>query len=66
VNSLPNPTASPLRFKPGPSAPESSTLTTRLPSHPWLIIGLFVFASICDIIIPVYYLAIERTVVVTT
>jgi len=22
-------------FNPGPSAPESSTLTTRLPSHPW-------------------------------
>ena len=31
------PTASRLRFKPGPSAPESSMLTTRLPSHPvWL------------------------------
>jgi len=28
------PTASRLRFEPGPSAPESSTLTTRLPSHP--------------------------------
>ena len=27
-------TASRLRFEPGPSAPESSTLTTRLPSHP--------------------------------
>ena len=29
------PTASRLRFEPGPSAPESSTLTTRLPSHPY-------------------------------
>ena len=27
------PTASRLRFEPGPSAPESSMLTTRLPSH---------------------------------
>ena len=31
MNSLPK-TAS--RLNPGPSAPESSTLTTRLPSHP--------------------------------
>ena len=30
------PTASRLRFEPGLSAPESSTLTTRLPSHPRL------------------------------
>ena len=30
------PTASRLWFEPGPSAPESSTLTTRLPSHPVL------------------------------
>ena len=28
------PTASRLRFEPRPSAPESSSLTTRLPSHP--------------------------------
>ena len=28
------PTASQLRFEPRPSAPESSTLTTQLPSHP--------------------------------
>ena len=28
------PTASRLRVEPGPSAPESSTLTTRLPSYP--------------------------------
>jgi len=28
------PTASRLRFEPGLSAPQSSTLTTRLPSHP--------------------------------
>jgi len=33
VNSLPK-TASRLRFEPGPSALESSTLTSRLPSHP--------------------------------
>jgi len=32
------PTASRLRFEPGPSAPESNTLTTRLPSHPGFII----------------------------
>ena len=39
VNSYSYPTASRLRFEPaGPSAPESSTLTTRLPSHP--ILGL--------------------------
>ena len=31
------PTASWLRFEPGPSAPESSTLTTRLPSTSMLI-----------------------------
>jgi len=34
------PTASRLRFEvsnPGPSAPESSTLTTRLPSHPGMM-----------------------------
>jgi len=37
VNSLPKtvyPTVSRLRFEPGRSAPEFSTLTTRLPSHP--------------------------------
>ena len=33
MNSLPK-TASRLRFEPGPSALESSTLTSRLPSHP--------------------------------
>jgi len=27
-------------FEPGPSAPESSTLTTRLPSHPYVSIQL--------------------------
>jgi len=37
VNSLPNTVTRQRRgcdLKPGPSAPESSTLTTRLPSHP--------------------------------
>jgi len=36
VNSLLKtyPTASRLRFEPSPTALESSTLTTRLPSHP--------------------------------
>jgi len=33
VNSLPNTVTRP-QFEPGPSAPESSTLSTRLPSHP--------------------------------
>ena len=40
VNSLPK-TASQLRFEPGFSAPESSALTTRLPSHPsWGVYSL--------------------------
>jgi len=37
VNSLPKTVARPRRgcdLNPGPSAPESSMLTTRLPSHP--------------------------------
>ena len=37
VNSLPKTVTRPRRdcdLRPGPSAPESSTLTTRLPSHP--------------------------------
>jgi len=37
VNSLPKTVTRQLRdydLNPGPSAPESSTLTTRLPSHP--------------------------------
>jgi len=38
VNSLPETVTRQRRdcdLNPGPSAPESSTLTTRLPSHPW-------------------------------
>jgi len=37
VSSLPKTVTrqSRLRFEPRPSAPESSTLTARLPSHPW-------------------------------
>ena len=34
VNSLPKTVTSGCDLNPGPSAPESSTLTTRLPSHP--------------------------------
>ena len=34
VNSLPRTVTR--HLNPGPSAHESSTLTTRLPSHPWL------------------------------
>ena len=40
VNSLPKTVTRRLRgcdLNPGPSAPESSTLTTRLPSHPFLV-----------------------------
>ena len=39
VNSLPNTVTRQRRdcdLNPGPSAPESSTLTTRLPSHPYI------------------------------
>ena len=42
VNSLPNTVTRQLRnceLNPGPSAPESSTLTTRLSSHPVIIVG---------------------------
>ena len=38
MNSLPKTVTRQRRdcdLNPGPSAPESSTLTTRLPSHPW-------------------------------
>jgi len=40
VNSLPKTVTGQRRdcdLNPGPSAPESSTLTTRLPSHPYLL-----------------------------
>ena len=30
-------------LNPGPSAPESSTLTTRLPSHPAVVVYFFTF-----------------------
>ena len=43
VNSLPETVTRQRRdcdVSPGPSAPESSTLTTRLPSHPCVIIGV--------------------------
>jgi len=32
-------------LKPGPSAPESSTLIIRLPSHPFQTLGLETFAT---------------------
>jgi len=41
VNSLPKTVTRQRRdcdFNPGPSAPESSTLTTRLPSHPFYLV----------------------------
>jgi len=41
VNSLPKTVTRQRRggdLNPGPSAPESSTLTTRLPSHPMIIV----------------------------
>ena len=43
VNSLPKTVTRQRRscdLNPGPSAPESSTLTTRLPSHPTIIVVL--------------------------
>jgi len=43
VNSLPKTVIRQRRvydLNPGPSAPESSTLTTRLPSHPLLLLLL--------------------------
>ena len=43
VNSLPNTVTQQRRgcdLNPGPSAPESNTLTTRLPSHPLLPVSL--------------------------
>ena len=42
MNSLPNTVTRQRRdcdLSPGPSAPESSTLTTRLPSHPFIGLG---------------------------
>jgi len=46
VNSLPKtvrptPQRRGCDLNPGPSAPESSTLTTRLPSHPFYCLGHF-------------------------
>ena len=43
VNSLPKTVTRQRRdcdFNPGPSAPESSTLTTRIPSHPNVVYSL--------------------------
>jgi len=42
VNNLPKTVTRQRRdcdLNPGPSAPESSTLTTRLPSHPFLYVA---------------------------
>jgi len=57
VSSLPKtvryPTASRLRSEPGPSAPESSTLTTRLPSHPGdVMVGNITFLMIFPVFDP--------------
>jgi len=41
-------------LNPAPSAPESSTLTTRLPSHPLLLYSTLMFYSYC------YYSGSER------
>jgi len=52
VNSLPKTVTRQRRgcdLNPGPSAPESSTLTTRLPSHPQITIII----SVNDTSIPV-------------
>ena len=41
MNSLPKTVSQQRRacdLNPGPSAPESSTLTTRLPSHPYVVL----------------------------
>jgi len=49
VNSLPKTVTCQCRgydLNPGPSAPESSTLTTRLPSHPLNSI-LMIFCIVC-------------------
>jgi len=46
VNSLPKTVTRQRRYcdlNPGPSAPESITLTTRLPSRPQHIVGLMLF-----------------------
>jgi len=49
VNSLPKTVTRQRRgcdLNPGPSAPESSTLTTRLPSHPTLRLVVYIL-TIC-------------------
>jgi len=38
-------------LNPDPSAPESSTLTTRLPSHPVLMYCASILVSYCDILL---------------
>jgi len=44
-------TASRLRFEPGPSVPESSTLTTRLQSHPNGLMYVKKIISLCQVLI---------------
>jgi len=52
VNSLPKSVTRQRRgcdLNPDPSAPESSTLTTRLPSHPVVAVGLLCPSSTSDV-----------------
>jgi len=41
-------------LNPGPTAPESSTLTTQLPSHPDAYNSLLIFSSTYHITVQVY------------
>jgi len=56
VNSLPKTVTQQRRscdLNPGPSAPESSTLTTRLPSHPDYdldLIKTYIFQRFCSLL----------------
>ena len=52
VNSLPNTVTRQRRdcdLNPSPSAPESSTVTTRLPSHPLRILKLGKLMQVCTL-----------------
>jgi len=54
------PTASRLRFEPGPSAPESSTLTTRLPSHPSAILAALKICIDTDVVAFCWHKSVSR------
>jgi len=52
VNSLPKTVTRQRRggdLNPGPTAPGSSTLTTRLPSHLWMYVCMYVILSHNDV-----------------